>query len=145
MDAGRSDRPTGGVPLLRKLDAVMIRVPDLDSGLRFYRDALGHELRWRDDERGQAGLGLPDSDAEIVLSTELDYAPNWLVASAEQAAREIVQAGGRQIAGPFEIPVGRVAIVADPFGNTLVLLDLSKGRYLTDAEGRVTGITRDSR
>ncbi|MGH3601466.1 MAG: VOC family protein [Pseudonocardiaceae bacterium] len=35
----------------------------------------------------------------------------------EQAAREIVEAGGRQIAGPFEIPVGCVAIVADPFGH----------------------------
>lgn len=128
--------------VLRRLDAVTIRVPDLDSGLRFYRDALGHELRWRDDEMRQAGLRLPDSDTEIVLSTELDYAPNWLVASADQAARTIVEAGGRQVAGPFDIPVGRVAIVADPFGNTLVLVDLSKGRYTTDAHGRVTGVTR---
>lgn len=128
--------------MLRKLDAVTIRVPDLESGLRFYRDALGHELGWRDDELGQAGLRLPDTDTEIVLSTELDYAPNWLVASADQAARAIVNAGGRQVAGPFDIPVGRVAIVADPFGNALVLVDLSKGRYTTDAYGRVTGVTR---
>jgi hypothetical protein len=28
---------------------------------------------------------------------------------------------------PFSIPVGRAAVVADPFGNTLVLLDLTKG------------------
>ncbi len=26
-----------------------------------------------------------------------------------------------------------VAVVADPFGNTLVLLDLSKGHYVTDS------------
>jgi hypothetical protein len=32
--------------------------------------------------------------------------------------------------------------VADPFGNVLVLLDLSKGRYITDADGRVTGVTQ---
>jgi catechol 2,3-dioxygenase-like lactoylglutathione lyase family enzyme len=44
-------------------------VPDLDAGLRFYRDSLGHELRWRDDQAGQAGLGLPGSDTEIVLTT----------------------------------------------------------------------------
>ena len=33
------------------------------------------------------------------------------------------------ITEPVEIPVGRVAVVADPFGNALVLVDLSKGRY----------------
>jgi hypothetical protein len=43
---------------------------------------------------------------------------------------------------PFDIPVGRVAVVADPFGNVLVLLDLSKGRYTTDDAGRVTSIER---
>jgi predicted enzyme related to lactoylglutathione lyase len=127
-------------PLLRKLDAVTVPVPDLDSGLRFYRDVLGHELRWRNDEIGQAGLALPDGDTELVLSTELEYAPNWLVASADEAARAIESAGGRKVAEPSDIPVGRVAVVADPFGNVLVLLDLSKGRYVTDADGRVSGV-----
>jgi predicted enzyme related to lactoylglutathione lyase len=127
-------------PLLKKLDAVTVRVPDLDRGLRFYRDALGHQLRWRNDDLGQAGLALPDSDTEIVLTTELDYAPNWLVGSATGAAREIEAAGGRIVAGPFEIPVGRVMVVADPFGNPLVLVDLSKGRYETGPDGQVTGV-----
>jgi hypothetical protein len=44
------------------------------------------------------------------------------------------------VSQPFDIPVGRVAVVADPFGNTLVLVDLSKGRYVTDASGNVTGV-----
>jgi hypothetical protein len=64
-------------PLLQKVDAVTLRVPDLDSGLRFYRDALVHELRWRHDGIGAAGLGLPGSDTEIVLSARLGYEPNW--------------------------------------------------------------------
>lgn len=129
------------VALLQKVDAVTVRVPDLDSGLRFYRDALGHELKWRHDRIGQAGLRLPDSDTELVLSTQLEYAPNWLVASADEAARTIEAAGGAIIAGPFEIPVGRVMVAADPFGNTLVLVDLSKGRYVTGKDGQVTGVT----
>jgi len=131
-------RPTA---LLQKLDAVTVPVPDLDAGLRFYRDALGHELRWRNDEIGQAGLAMPGSDTEIVLATGLEYAPNWLVTSATEAAREIVSAGGRAIAGPIEIPVGQVMIVDDPFGNQLVLVDLSKGLYTTSPDGRVTGVT----
>lgn len=31
-------------PLLRVIDAVTDRGPDLDAGLMFYRDRLGHEL-----------------------------------------------------------------------------------------------------
>jgi catechol 2,3-dioxygenase-like lactoylglutathione lyase family enzyme len=104
-------------PLLQKVDAVTVPVPDLDAGLAFYRDRLGHQLRWRNEEVGAAGLALPGSDTEIVLTT-------------------------RMIAEPEDIPVGRVAVVADPFGNVLVLLDLSKGRYLTDGDGTVTGVTR---
>jgi predicted enzyme related to lactoylglutathione lyase len=129
-------------PLLRKVDAITVRVPDLDSGLLFYRDGLGHELRWRNDEIGQVALALPDCDTELVLSTELDYQPNWLVESADDAARAFESAGGRLVAGPFDIPVGRVAVVADPFGNVLVLLDLSKGKYVTDVDGSVSGVAR---
>jgi predicted enzyme related to lactoylglutathione lyase len=128
------------VPLLHKVDAVTIPVPDLDTGLRFYRDSLGHQLLWRNDAIGQAGLSKPGSDTEIVLTTRQEYAPNWLVSSADKAARAVQAAGGRVLAGPSDIPVGRVTIVADPFGNALVLLDLSKGRYLTDDAGQVTGI-----
>ena len=38
----------------------------------------------------------------------------------------------------------RGAVVADPFGNRLVLVDLSKGAYTTDADGSVTGVERTS-
>jgi predicted enzyme related to lactoylglutathione lyase len=127
-------------PLFRRVDAVTIPVPDLESGLRFYAEALGHPLRWRSDAIGQAGLGLPDGDTEIVLWTEPRHEPNWLVESADAAAERFVAAGGRVLSGPSDIPVGRVVVVADPFDNVLVLLDLSKGLYRTDESGRVTGV-----
>ena len=126
--------------LLRKVDAVTVPVPDLDSGLRFYCDRLGHAVLWRNDSIGQAGLRLPDSDSELVLTTQLEYAPNWLVSSADEAADAIRAAGGRVITEPFDNPVGRVTVIADPFDNVLVLLDLSKGRYVSDHTGSVTGI-----
>ena len=132
-------------PLLLRVDAVTVPVPDLDSGLRFYRDALGHTLLWRNDEIGQAGLALGDGDSEIVLTTRRPYEPNWLVASAEDAARAVLCAGGRIVTEPFDIPVGRGTVVVDPFGNTLVLLDLSKGVYTTDDHGAVTGVADPER
>jgi predicted enzyme related to lactoylglutathione lyase len=128
------------VPLMLKVDAVAVPVPDLDSGLRFYRDHLGHVLLWRNDAIGQAGLGLPDSDTEIVLTTQQGYEPNWLVASVVEAVGTVKAGGGRLIAGPSDLPVGRVAVVADPFDNVLVLLDLSKGQYATDDSGSATGV-----
>lgn len=142
---GREDasRLAAGAPrpaVLRKVDAVTIRVPDLDTGLAFYRDVLGHELRWRHDQLGQAGLALPDSDTEMVLTTRQGYEPNWLVASADDAAAAIAAAGGRVAVPPFDIPVGRLAVVEDPFGNPLVLLDLSKGRYAVDSSRNVAGV-----
>ena len=125
---------------LKKVDAVTINVPDLESGLRFYRDRLGHEMKWRNQEIGQAGLRLSEGDTEIVLATEQTYQPNWLVESADDVAAMFEAGGGRIVTQPFDIPVGRVAVVADPFGNELVLIDLSKGTYSTDAEGNVTGV-----
>jgi ADP-ribose pyrophosphatase YjhB (NUDIX family)/predicted enzyme related to lactoylglutathione lyase len=125
--------------LLRKVDAVTVTVPDLDAGIRFYVDRLGHTLNWRHDDVGQAGLALPESDTELVLTTRQRYEPNWLVDSADEGARTIERAGGSVLAAPHDIPVGRLAVVADPFENVLVLLDLSRGRYTTDDSANVTG------
>lgn len=127
-------------PLLRSVDAVTVPVPDLDAGLAFYRDHLGHRLLWRNDDIGQAGLALATGDTELVLSTRAPYAPTWLVSSVEDAATAMAEAGGRCVAGPSDIPVGRLSVVADAFGNELVLVDLSKGRYLVDDSGHVTGV-----
>jgi predicted enzyme related to lactoylglutathione lyase len=101
---------------------------------------LGHELVWRNDAEGQVGLRLPESQAELVLSTNLKYAVKWLVTSVSEAVERSLEAGGRVILEPTQIPVGRLAVVNDPFGNALVLLDLSAGRYVTDVDGRVLGV-----
>jgi catechol 2,3-dioxygenase-like lactoylglutathione lyase family enzyme len=129
-------------PVLRRVDAVTVRVPDLDTGLAFYRDRLGHDLLWRNDDVGQAGLRLPDSATEIVLSEELPYAPNWLVTSVLDAVADIVAAGGAVVVAPEKIAVGRLAVVDDPFGNSLVLVDLSNGQYAVDERGRVVGVDK---
>jgi predicted enzyme related to lactoylglutathione lyase len=127
--------------VLRGVDCVEVPVPDLESGLAFYRDRLGHELIWRTPTA--AGLRLPGAETELVLTTERP-APevDFLVTSVERAVAEIVAAGGAVRTAPFDMPVGRVAVVADPFGNALTILDLSKGRYVTDADGTVTGVAR---
>jgi lactoylglutathione lyase len=128
-------------PLFQKIDCLQVPVPDLEAGLAFYRDKLGHDLIWRTDTA--AGLRMPDTDAEIVIQTERPrFEANLKVASADAAAERIVEAGGKLVAGPFDIQIGRCAVVLDPFGNALVILDSSKGRLQTDAAGNVLGVTR---
>jgi lactoylglutathione lyase len=119
-----------------------MRVPDLDAGLRFYRDLLGHELAWR---RGnvEAGLRLAASRTELVLFTDADERSSGppevdlLVASTDRAVRQLTEGGASVREGPFDIPVGRCAVVVDPFGNELVVLDLSKGLLKADAQRNV--------
>jgi predicted enzyme related to lactoylglutathione lyase len=124
------------------IDAITIPVPSLDEGLAFYRDRLGHRLLWRKDDVGQAGLAMPDTRTEIVLVTKgIKYEPDWKVASADKAAEAFRNNGGRVVSEPSDIPIGRLTVVADPFGNRLVLLDCSKGTYDTDEHGNVTGVS----
>ena len=134
----------GQGPILRAIDAVTVPVPDLDQGLAYYRDQLGHEVIWRNDDVGQVALRLPESSAELVLTTHHNYEPNWLVDSVPQAVAAMVSGGGRVIVEEGQIPVGRLAVVADPFGNPLVLLDLSAGTYLTDQDQHVIGVVDGS-
>jgi predicted enzyme related to lactoylglutathione lyase len=124
--------------LLRKVDCIRLYVPDLEAGLAFYRDRLGHELIWRSDTA--AGLRLPESDAELVIQTEEQRQEvDLLVDSADEAARWVEQAGGKVIVPPFDIQIGRCVVLEDPWGNPLVLLDMSKGSLKTEADGNVIG------
>ena len=127
--------------ILRKVDAVTVRVPDIDAGIHFYVEVLGHRVKWRNESIGQAGLELPEGDSELVLTTEHAYEPNWLVESVDHTVEVFRSNGGHVIAEPCDIPVGRLGVVLDPFGNALVLLDLSKGTYTTDDTGDVNGVS----
>ena len=124
----------------RKVDAVTVPVPDLDVGLDFYCRVLGHRLAWRNDAVGQAGLRVADADSELVLTTRQSYEPNWLVDDVADCVEVFLGHGGELVQSPLDLPVGRAAVVRDPFGNALVLVDLSKGRYTTSPDGDVTGV-----
>ena len=125
-------------PLFRKVDCLRLYVPDLEAGLAFYRDCLGHELIWR--SATAAGLRMPDTDAELVIQTEEQRQEiDLLVDSADKATAFFEQAGGKVIVAPFDIQIGRCAVVEDPWGNPLVLLDMSKGLLATDSEGNIIG------
>jgi catechol 2,3-dioxygenase-like lactoylglutathione lyase family enzyme len=124
--------------LFRGIDCVMLRVPELEPAIGFYCERLGHELVWRSSVA--AGLRLPGTSAELVLHTEHGPEVDLLVDSVEEAFDRFLESGGVAIEPPFDIPIGRCAVVRDPFGNTLTLLDQTKGALATDASRRVVGV-----
>ncbi len=124
--------------LFRKVDCVRLFVKDLEPALRFYRDQLGHDVVWRTESA--AGLQMPDTDSEIVLQTERGVLEvDFLVDSVEQAVKQFEEAGGKVVLPPFEIQIGRCAVLSDPWDNELVILDMSKGKLITDQQGNILG------
>jgi len=126
--------------MFRKVDCIRVSVPDVEEALGFYRDKLRLKLIWK---RGsdEAGLGMSESETEIVLVREkLDANEvDILVESATATASELERLGGKVVVAPFEISIGNCAVVADPWGNRFVILDMVKGPLRTDERGQVVG------
>ena len=130
------------VPLIREVYCFQLYVDDLDAGIGFYRDRLGHELIWRSEFA--AGLWLPISDVELVLQVQRKEPETGLVfESADEVAIRFESAGGSIVTQPFDIQIGRCAVVEDPWGNRFFLLDRKKGTLLTDEMGNVVAISKE--
>jgi lactoylglutathione lyase len=107
----------------------MIRVEDVEAAASYYADVFGLLRRWSGD--GAIGLVFQETDAEIVLhrdpnipsSVEVHYLVDDVVAAiADYAAR-----GCQIVVAPFDITIGKCAVVRDPFGTRLCILDMTKG------------------
>jgi hypothetical protein len=85
-----------------------------------------------------AGLRLPDSTAELVLhADDRKMETDLAVDSVPEALARFRSAGGKVLAGPFDIQIGLCAVVSDPWENVLVILDASKGPLPLDETRRV--------
>jgi predicted enzyme related to lactoylglutathione lyase len=64
---------------------------------------------------------------------------HYLVDDVMQALQHFQQHGCGILVEPFDIPIGRCAVIRDPFGTTLCILDMSKGprqAATSEQEGR---------
>lgn len=124
--------------LFSKVDCIRLYVADLEAGLRYYRDGLGLHLIWR--SQTAIGLGLDGDVTEVVIHNERPgLEVDMMVESVDEAIRNIQEAGGEIIEGPFDIKIGRCAVVKDPWHHQYVILDSSKGTFVTDENGEIIG------
>jgi len=123
------------------IDCVELYVSDLDEGIKYYRDLLGLKLLWRADT--SVGLGMKNEVSEIVLQTDRkEMNVDFKVNSIDEAVNRIIKSGGTILNGPFDIPIGKCAVVRDQWNNKYVILDMSKGKYITDENKKVIGVEK---
>jgi predicted enzyme related to lactoylglutathione lyase len=128
-------------PLLQNVDCFGVQVPDIDEALAFYEEKLGQRLLWRTATSAGLAFATAGPMPELVLHTEVwSIATAIKVASVTEAVQTFLESGGTLVEAPSEIPIGQLAVVADPWNNHLVLLDSSKGQLQTDAEHNVVGV-----
>jgi catechol 2,3-dioxygenase-like lactoylglutathione lyase family enzyme len=116
--------------VLRKIDCFLLNAPDLDAAIAFYQGRLGQRLIWRSDDA--AGFEMPDGKAELVVHKRLAPETDLVVKSVAEAFDWLISAGASCIKSPFDIAIGKCAVVKDPFGNILTILDQSKGPLEVD-------------
>ncbi len=116
--------------MFKKIDCVMIRVDDLAAGEKFYSEVFGLKPLWR--EAGSVGMRLPESDAEIVLHNNADIPGkvevHYLVDNVVAAVKSYAEQGCRIMVRPFDVLIGKCAVIEDPFGTTICLLDQTSGQ-----------------
>jgi lactoylglutathione lyase len=115
--------------MLRKIDCVMVKVDDLEAAARFYVEVFGLKRLWADGF--SVGMGMPETDAEIVLHNDpnlsKDIGVHYLVDDVVAAVDELSAKGCTVVTPPFDIVIGKCAVIQDPFGTTLCILDMTKG------------------
>lgn len=107
----------------------MVKVDDIDTARDFYLRVFGMLPAWRDAT--SAGLKFPESDAEVVLhniaSIPARVDVTYLVDDVVAAVAALTAEGCAIAAAPFDVAIGKCAVIADPFGTPLTIIDMTKG------------------
>jgi lactoylglutathione lyase len=124
--------------MFKGIDCILLYVDNLEKGIIYYRDKMGLTLKWKKQTR--AGFALGEVSELVIQTQDREQETDILVDDVPAEVENIKAAGGKILYGPFDIDIGKAAVIEDPWKNVYVILDLSKGTYATDAQGNVTGI-----
>ena len=114
---------------LKKIDAVLLRVSDLEKTADFYVNVLGLRRGWTDTENQMIGLLFPGNDTELVLhKNESLPDPNvsYQVDDVLEFIEQYKSKGFKVLVEPFDIRCGKCAILEDPEGHSIEIMDITK-------------------
>ena len=114
---------------LKKIDAVLLSVSDLEKTAEFYVDVMGLKRGWTDKENKMVGLLFPGNDTELVLHCDESLPdPNvsYQVDDVLEFVKEYRNKGYKVLVEPFDIRCGKCAILEDPEGHSVEIMDITK-------------------
>lgn len=107
----------------------MYCVTNLAAASKFYEEVLGLTRGWFDQKEEMVGFLLPDTDSEIVLHKDTSLPnPNisFQVDNVELFCNYYLKRGYRVELEPIEVRCGKYAVLLDPDGNKIPIIDLTK-------------------
>ena len=117
--------------MFKRVDRVLLRVPQLESAVKYYRDVLGLAPSPSSKKGANVASFKLGDDAELVLHADPDrpdQATYFLVDDVRDLYRRRDELKLRFNGPPAPASRGFVATVKDPFGNVLLVLDRTAER-----------------
>ena len=115
--------------MLRNIECIMIRVDDVEAAAAYYAKVFGLRAQWSGDD--SIGLKFPETDAEIVLHNDpaipSPVEAHYLIDDVVGAVAHLAAQGCQILVAPFPITIGKCAVIRDPSGTRLCILDMTKG------------------
>src|SRR5689334_11081867 len=111
--------------MLRRVDRILLRVPQLDGAVKYYRDVLGLALVRKSGNVASFHLSAAH-DTELVLHSDPDLpaeATYLLVDDVRDLYRRRNELKLKFTSPPQPVSRGYRATVKDPFDNVLLILD----------------------
>jgi predicted enzyme related to lactoylglutathione lyase len=106
---------------------------DLETALPFYETVVGMTVKTPPaDEGDYATLYVGDEEIGGAAPPTTDGVPShwhvWFaVANADEAAAAAISGGGRVVLAPMDVPIGRIATLADPQGAVFSVIATGQG------------------
>lgn len=115
-----------------KLGLVMVVVREMERSVAFYRDVLGLkplivQSNWSQFDAGNIIIGLHPEGEEVKVSPTSGMSLGIYVDDMDKAVAEIRRRFGKIAVGPRQDPFGRWALVFDPDGYSVQIIEMARG------------------
>lgn len=110
--------------MLKCVDRILLRVPNVTAAARFYTDAMG--LRVDRQQSNAVALKFQEGDTELILHDDRqrpDVEIVFGVSDVQRMYADRERIGLTFVTPPVRVGNGHRATVRDPFGNVLVIAD----------------------